>query len=392
MLAAWFLATALSGTLELSDRCEMRLRDPGDVTGTPSLDLETEPRGLLAFASRRARFAVSYSPRLTLWNTNVDPSPTLLQVGTAHVDFRNRLVEWRLDERASYGGLNLTSTSLVPSADGTPNKLDIVPVSRVIRYGSSTSVLGARVAKRRWASDLSVGYQLSGSADSSDRSVLPLQYGPFAEAKFDFAMTRRAHALTTIDGSNTEFSSGSAALIVEGTEGWRYAASRTTTLRLDLGAAETRTRSTAATSYSFVADPVAAAVWEQRYLYARDRVTSELSLRVSPVVNAVLGSADERAQATLRAGWTRERWQVDASLSAQQTVQTSDPNAVRLLAGELRGSHPVSRSLAVDAGVRALAQRLNVPVAPGSNDSNPTSFAQAIVFVGLEMKAAPMRL
>src|SRR5690348_6729750 len=101
MLAAWFLATAMSGTLELSDRCEMRLRDPGDVTGTPSLDLETEPRGKLALASRRARFVVSYAPRLTLWNANVDPSPTLLQVGTAHADFRNRFVTWRLDERAS---------------------------------------------------------------------------------------------------------------------------------------------------------------------------------------------------------------------------------------------------------------------------------------------------
>ena len=392
MIAAVVLATAMSGTLDLSDRCEMRLRDPGDVTGTPSLDLETSPRGSFELASRRASFGVSYAPRLTLWNANVDPSPTLLQVGAAHVDFRNRFVTWRVDERASYGGLNLTSTSLTPSSDGTPNKFDVVPVSRVIQYASSTSSLSARAAKRRWASDFSVGYQLSGSAEASDRSVLPLQYGPFADAKFDFAASRRSHLLTTIEGSNTEFSSGSGALIVLGTEGWRYAWSRMTSVRFDVGAAETRTRSSASSGYSHATDPAGAVTWEQRYPVAPERVTSELSLRVAPVVNAVLGSEDERAQATLRAKWARQRWEIDASLSAQQTVNGDDPNGVRLFAGELHGSHAVSRSLALDAGVRAFAQRLNVPTAPGSTDFTQTSFVQGIVFVGMEMSAAPMRL
>ena len=116
MLTGLWLAAAMSGVLDLSDR----MRDPGDVPSTVAMDLETAGDARLTLASRRGRVSISYLPRLTLWDMNVDLSPpVLLQGGDVYAEWHNRFEQWWVDQNASYGGTNLSALSYATTPTGT---------------------------------------------------------------------------------------------------------------------------------------------------------------------------------------------------------------------------------------------------------------------------------
>ncbi len=403
MLTGLWLAAAISSVLDVSDRTEFRLRDPGDIPGTVAMDLETAGNARLTLSSRRGRLIISYLPRLTLWDMNVEPSPpVLMQGGGVRAEWHNRFAQWWVDQQASYGGTNLTALSYATTASGQPPRVDALPVSRVIEYASSSSTLGTRVTLRKWAFEWMVGYQLSGGAGVEDQAVLPLQHGPLAEGKIDFAATRRSHFVTTLNGEEASFSSGAEDTLVEGQESWRYAIQRSTTLELAAGAAEVRVRPIEISRYAHVTYPVAEIAVEQAHASAvSDRWVARFNVRVAPVINRLFGTVDERIEATARATWGLRRTVVNVFATAQQTVEANDASAVQLIYGEVSASYPTSASgtistyaggpVAFDLGVRCMAQRLNAPVAPGSTDFAQASFVQGIMFVGLSFRAPPAR-
>ena len=399
MLTGLWLAASLSGVIDLSDRTELRLRDPGDVANTAAIDLETAPDAKLTLSSRRARFTVSYIPRLTLWDMNVDlEAPVLLESGSARAEWHNRFEQWWIDQQASYGGTNLTAlsyaTTATPSGTTTP-RVDAVPVSRVIEYESSQTTIGTRVALRKWTFEWDLGYEVSGGAGVEDEAVLPKQYGPLAGGKADFAATRRSHFITAVTGEESTFSTGAQSTLVEGQESWRYSLRRSTTLELAAGAAEARVRPIEVFPYTHLTYPVAEVALEQAYASAlQDRWVARFNVRVEPVINRLFGTVDERAEAALRGTWTRRRTQVNADITAQETVESHDQNGVELIYGEASVSMPTSASgtVAFDVGTRCTAQRLNTPIAPGSSEFTQASFVQGILFVGVTFRARPMRL
>ena len=399
MLAPLWLAASLSGVLDLSDRTEFRLRDPGDIADTAAIDLETAPEGKLTLSSRRARLTLSYIPRLTLWDMNVDlEAPVLLQSGSVRAEWHNRFEQWWVDEEASYGGTNLTALSYASAntgGAGTTPRVDAVPVSRVIEYESSQTTLGTRVQMRKWTFEWDLGYELSGGAGVEDQTVLPLQFGPLAGGKLDYAATRRSHFITAATGEEATFSTGAESTLLEGQESWRYGLRRSTTLELAAGAAEARVRAVEVSPYAHVAYPVAEAAVEQSYASAlQDRWVARFELRLAPEINRLFGTIDERAEATLRGTWTRRRTQVNAYLTAQETVEAPDQSGVELIYGEASVAMPTNASgtVAFDVGTRCTAQRLNMPLAPGSTQFTQASFVQGILFVGVTFRARPMRL
>ena len=399
MLTGLWLAASLSGVLDLSDRTEFRVRDPGDVTNTIALDLETAPDAKFTVSSRRARFTVSYVPRLTLWDMNVDlEAPVLLQGGSARAEWHNRFEQWWIDEEAAYGGTNLTALSYGTTNAGTggnPPRVDAVPVSRVIEYESSQTTLGTRVQMRKWTFEWDLGYELSGGAGVEDQAVLPRQFGPLAGAKLEYAATRRSHFITAATGEESSFSTGAQSTLVEGEERWHYALRRSTMLELAAGAAEARVRPVEQFPYTHLTYPVAEAAIGQSYASAlQDRWVARLGVRVEPVINRLFGTVDERAEATLRGTWTRRRTQVNADLTAQETVESPDQNGVELIYGEASVAMPTNASgtVAFDIGTRCTAQRLNTPLAPGSSQFTQASFVQGILFIGVTFRARPMRL
>ncbi len=392
MCAPIFLAAAFSGTLAISDRTEFRVRDPGDDPSQASLDLESLVRARLALQWEHESLTLEYDPRFVLWDLNLPTAiqGTVLNAGGVRAEWWHKLVRLSLDESASYGGMNLASLTMVPGLGATP-QINVVPVSRVIEYVASMTSFQARVELRRWTLQSMVGFQLSGGVNEIDREYLPFQYGPTAEIRADYLATPRSHFITVLVGSESIFSSGPEAGVAGLEERWHYELSHTTRTRLALGAAVTRSREGVDLPYDTEAYPVGEASIENRRALGDhdDRFVFNAMLRISPMVNPLLGLVDERLQGTIGAGWTHRRLSLNAFVGAQQTVPPDAANAVRLFIGDLTGSWAPYPSLAFDAGLRVLAQTAIVPTA--NAPPAEVTFLQAIVFVGVTLRAPTVR-
>jgi hypothetical protein len=104
---------------------------------------------------------------------------------------------------------------------------------------------------------------------------------------------------------------------------------------------------------------------------------------LGPVINPLIGLVDQRVQGTLAASHTHRRLATKLFLSASQSVPPNGVNATSLLAGELGVAYGATRAVALDAGFRGFWQR---------QEASGASFLQATAFVGVTLRAPPMRL
>ena len=384
----------IAASLAVSDRTEARLRDPGDYPAGPSVDLATVPEAHLLLAAPRVGTTLAYTPRLSLFDVNdVGARPTLLDAGSLRLTWRpDDQVTLTLDEDASYGGMNFAALSFAPGPDGLPPRVDAVPAPRTIWFDSTSTTLGSRVKLRRWEFHTALTYQLSGGADASARTVIPLQRGPQAEAGLAHDVSPVDQFVTTLSGAQASFSSGPEIELAEVDESWKHRFSPVAEMDFTLGGSEANVRPAPVAGSFRETNPVAEAIWEQRLLTADDRFTFRVGARLGPVVNRLLGIVDERVQGTLMSEWTHGRLVARAFGSAQQSVPTGGSNATELFAGELDLAYTASDAMTLDLGLRGLRQKANQPVATGATTSIlETDLAQGMVFVGVTFRARPVR-
>jgi hypothetical protein len=396
-MAAWFTAD-IAATLALSDRTEVRVRQPGDVPTEPSLDVSTLPEARLALALPQIRGVVRYDPRLTFWDVNqVGARPTWLDEGSAHLEWHaSETATLSLDQDASYGGTSFAGLVFNPVQEGTLPRVDVIPSSQILQFESSSTTLGTHVTVRRWDFRSDVGYQLSGGADDASRVLLPLQRGPVEDAVLTYATSHVDHVATTLSASETTFSSGPRIVLAEGDETWKHAWSAVTETDVTLGFSGSRDQSGPFASATHETNPVAEVDLEERVLSREDRVTFRAGARLAPVVNRLLGIVDERIQGTLVSTWIHGPFTVNALGGAQQSVPTDGPNATTLYTGELSLSYAAVADVVFDMGVRGLWQRAAQPLAPdtaaGTTDVVEASIGQGLVFVGVTFHAPAIRL
>ena len=393
MWAPIVLAAAFSGTFLLSDRTEFRLRDPGTDPTQASLDLETAVDARLALEWRRASLRLDYSPHFALWDMNISAiQPTMTNGGSLHAEWRPGLVHLSLDQSASYGGMNLASIALVTAPGATPTApplVNVVPVSRVLNYVSSATTLSARAELRRWTLGSTVSYQLSGGADADARAYLPLQSGPVGELRADYAASHVAHLITVASAQQNTFSFGPEATIAGGEERWHHEWSRYTQTQFSLGASAVRSRLGPTAPSESSGYPIAEATVEHRRGFGQERFIFRATARVSPMINPLLGTVDERLQGTLGMTWTHRKLVLAGALAAQQTLPPDATDAIQLFTAEAVATYEAYPSLSFDGGVRGMVQNAVQPVAGGP--STEATFLQAIVFVGVTIRAPVAR-
>jgi hypothetical protein len=413
MLPALLVAADLASSFTLADRSELRLRVPGTVgiTTVPlvaSADVETALDARLSQRSRRARYALGYAPRLTVWDLNApQPTPTFMHAGTLKVERWSRLTRMSLDEAASYGGINFAALAPTYGADGAQAPPDVIPASRVIQYVASSTTVASHLTFRRSTVDLSAGYQLSGGANAIARGLMPFQAGPLGEARTDYAISRQDHTGTTLSATEASFSpippvftgatgaadtagsvevpgltGGPESLLVELDQQWLHRWSRVTETRFTLGVAESRARAGADAPDVFATHPVAEGVLEQRRRIAEGLLDVRLDLRVGPVVNRLLGNIDERFQGTLAATHTRGRLATAVSFGVLQSLPPSGVDAIQLFTADAHQSYRTSETVSVDLGVRGLWQ---------SQEATQAAYSQGTAFVGLSFRAPEAR-
>jgi len=393
MWAPIVLAAAFSGTFLLSDRTEFRLRDPGTDPTQASLDLESTIDAEMAMDWRRESLRLSYEPRFTLWDMNVSMiQGTVFNSGSLHAEWRPGLAHLSLDQTAGYGGMNLASVALVSAPGATPTApplINVVPVSRVLNYAASSTTLSARADLRRWTLGSTVTFQLSGGADAEAQTYLPFQYGPVGEIRADYAASHVAHLITVASAQNNAFSFGPETTLAGGEERWHHDWSRYTQTQFSLGASAGRVRAGPAAPSEDSAYPVAEATVEHRRGFGQERFRLLATARVSPMVNPLLGTIDERLQGTLGVTWTHRKLALAGLLAAQQTLPPDASDAIQLFTAEARATYEAYPSLSFDGGVRGMVQNAMQPMA-GSPPIEAT-FLQAIVFVGVTIRAPVAR-
>jgi len=396
MLAALPFAGDVAATIALSDRTETRLRQPGDASTGPSLDVETAPEARMTLALPRIGCALAYAPRLTFWDFNdVGVQPTWFHAGSLHLDWRNNETSLSVDQTASYGAMSFAGLALAPGPEGTPPRVDVIPTSQIIHVSSSSTTLGARTVIRRWELRSAVGYQLSGGATDVARTIIPQQRGPLADAALTYATSPVDHVATTVSAMKTTFSSGPEIALFEADEGYKHRWSAVTETNLVFGFSQARVQASPLLGATEETHPVAEATVDHGASTGVDRVTFHVGARVGPVVNRLLGVVDERVQGTLLSKWTRGPFVVSAFGSAQRSVPYEGPNATSLLTGELGLSYTAVEAVVFDAGVRGVWQRANQPQAststPGATDVVEASIAEGTVFFGVTFRAPTIR-
>jgi hypothetical protein len=397
MLAALPLAADVAATIALSDRTETRLRQPGDASTGPSLDVATAPEARMTLVLPRIGCALTYAPRLSFWDVNdVGLQPTWFHAGSVHLDWRTNETSLSLDQAASYGAMSFAGLTVAPGPEGTPPRVDVIPPSQIIHVESSSTTVGSRTVIRRWELRSAVGYQLSGGATDVARTILPLQRGPLADAALTYATSPVDHVATTVSGTKATFSSGPEIALVEADEGYKHRWSAVTETNLTFGVSQARVQASPLIGVTGETHPVAEATLDHGISTGVDRVTLHVGARLGPVVNRLLGVVDERVQGTVLSKWTHGPFVVNAFGSAQRSVPYEGPNATALLTGELGLSYTAVAAVVFDVGVRGVWQRANQALTststPGGTDVVEASIAQGTVFVGVTFRAPIIRL
>jgi hypothetical protein len=381
MLAALLLVADLAGALAVSDRTELRVRAPGTSTAA-SLDAETALAAEVTLAARRWEASLAYTPRFTLWDLGDSAfEPTALQGGRARVAWIGSRARLSLEQTGSYGGVSFASSSFVPDTEGQLPRVEPVPTAPIVQMVSSTTTLASRISLRRWTVDSSVGYQLAGGADAAARALLPLQYGPFAEATADYAAWRREHLVTKISASETTFSSGPESVLMEADEGWRHLWSRIVETRLAIGIAEAKARASSFAAAGLTTYPVVEAAFERRAT-AGGSVGVAVDGRLGPAVNRIDGLVEQRIQGTIVASHHHRRFATRVFASAAQSLPPGGPSATSLFAGELGVAYDATSVVAFDVGARTIWERIAPAGAP---------FLQNTVFAGVSLHAPRVR-
>jgi hypothetical protein len=227
-------------TIQLTDRLDVRARStntqtpqvnvPGQQTTAPiAMDLANQAAVILHATNRSWTFALVYSPVVTLQDVETGigtqplNTPQLLQTASGLAAWQRRSTRLSLTQSLSYGTFNsqYLFQAGTPSATSSPGQVpplmpnappaaatttQLAPPPQNVKFGStSTSVGLAEGIGRRASASIGGGYTAAGGLDESSRLILPLGYGPRADASFTYGVSRSVSATTHAHAELTDF-------------------------------------------------------------------------------------------------------------------------------------------------------------------------------------------
>lgn len=381
MLSVLVLVMDLSGALGASVRSEARLQSPGTDGSDLAFELETAPLLELTLASRRSSMYLSYTPRLTLLDTSREAGhPYLLQELAGRFGFRSRNAGITLEGRGAYGDSNVARAAARPVAiDGMVDQpLELVPTSGVWPVVSSSTSMAADLSHRRWTFRSSLGYELGGGADREAREVLPYRYGPNAAVGLEYALRRSTRAVTLASASRVAFSSGAESELITLEQGFRHRWSSVSEAQVSVGVTRSDARPEDRVATRSELHPSGEVVWTRQTQGLHGQTSLRFGVRLSPVVNRLLGVVDERVEGSFAFRRDRGSFATTLLLGASQSVPMGSPTSTRLFAGELAQAYDVSKAFTVGAGLRSSWQR---------QEAAAEGFLQAGLFVSVTLRA-----
>jgi hypothetical protein len=424
MLHALPLSAAADAVFTLSDRTEARARAPDPITNALALDLDTLIDARAVWTEPRATYTLAELPRFTALDYNGPAAQAaVLDSVLALAEWRWRQAALRVAEAASYGQESFESLSALPNpgtpqpatnSSGSPAPLPaatlVPPTSKSVLYASSVTTLGSTLKLRPWTVLTTVGYELSGGANSAARDVLPFQKGPFATATADYKVGTHDHLITAASGTEASFSTGGEVTAVSGSEAsfstgtedavlqieeqWRRQWAPLTETTLGAGAYATRTRAALGAADTYSSGPAALAAVDQRLVRRGSHWQFRAEARLAPIINLLNGLADEQIQGTIIGSWTRRRSSLRALVSAGESVHQGTAISSKEVSAEFDAAYKASAWLTFDAGVRALYQEQDELVVPAGGQGavvQQGALGQGLVFFAVTVRAVKAR-
>lgn len=355
-LSAILVATALRGTLDLSNRAQLSTRAGGTLAG-PALDADTSPEVKLGVRSKRWQLTLDYAPRFTGSLAGADTQSYVLQQGRIGARFQDRRASLSLSQDSGYGRLSLLTLGAypgaTPGAPATTPQLAALPSTAIVDYAwSRTGIVARLVASRRWALSFTGDLALSGGVGAASRASLPFQTTLRAGIGSEYAASRQDRVTATLGASSARFSSGPEDTLVEGKVSWRRDLDRATAATLAGGIGWSASRTDTAPSARATASPILEAG-----LSYRPRASSldfGLTLRLGPVIDAFRGTVDPRVEGSGIVTWTPTREvAIQGQLGVARTLPSGEGIPVSFGSGGLMISYRVSEMVQIDGGARS---------------------------------------
>jgi hypothetical protein len=383
------LAADYAGTIQVSDRAEVRVRvtqtqtAPGAPAQPPQSGFDADDQAVVVVSAdnREWRFSAAYSPQLTLQNVQegISPQnePLLLQSATGVAAWHARETRLSLSEAVTYGhfnsaylfqagatsatgspGMIATPTTPVGGAS-TPAQTQLAPQPTNVYYGSTATTLSlSQTLDRHSLVFVDAGYSAGGGLDPNSRLVDPLAYGPHGDASFSYALSRSLRTVTGAHAEVTAFTasqcfstSGQATAelcrpedqIVTVSQGLRDSLSPLTSLSVDAGAAYTRFRTDTGAPFQVTVYPVASAALTEQ-LGPLGHQTLMLAVTAAPLADLRTGHIDYAVQGSVTL-IDRLNPTVTVSVDAAggQTFPPDDPLAASIVRSDVEARFRADR-------------------------------------------------
>ncbi len=350
-------------------RQEVRARTVDGQKDALSIDEETAPSGTLQVRTRTVRAWITYLPRLTVRDLNIDPSFLALHNVTVGVMKTFPRAVLTLTQDVSYGTQNFTGAPIPTSTLTTLPQLSTLPPAQTLgTMAIQTSLSGSYVLTRRLRLGTFLGYSSAGGATDEAVALLPRIYGPSASAETDYAISRRQGLLTRAAFQRIHSSLGSESTIVTLAGGWRYAVGRRTSASLSAGVgfATTRERPQAEEKSAFLPTVSASITHKATPSRTSARYTAMASL--TPAFDRLTGNVDQRVDGSLTGSWPlAPRTTLDLIGGAGRTLGTLGNPPITVILGSASVGYFPERWVRFDAGVRGSNQVIGGATTPGTS-------------------------
>jgi hypothetical protein len=395
-----------AGTIDLSDRTEVRGRSSQGVLPNPALDVANTATGQVNLTDRLWTFNLGYSA--SLLEADVAPAPAfmVMQFGNLGATWADRTVKLSIAEYGTYGLLNSATNgplaTLQPTAMQTqaptapPQGVQLLAAPAIIRFGASRTVLTAtdRLGRRETFSAI-VEYAMQGGLDPSSQAVLPFTQGPRFTADLAEALSGRHTLDVRLSLQHAETSAAPCSALIppnliaqlslpcapvtsieRGEATWGYRLSRQTDVSAGAGVAAVQVRlQDAQPGVDGALFPVGSASIVHVEPIGRMATTFRIDLAVGPFLNYLTGTVDERAQGTGSVLVPTHDVTYSGSFGATQSLTSTFVEPLTSLQIALGAEYAASRLVGLGGGFRYAWQQ----------EQTVGTFSVATIYVALTL-------
>ena len=365
LTGCWLTVSAAAVDYEAHLRAHTRARTATGAERTQASvaqDVELQPTLRVHAQEQNLEGWLAYAPRLTLRQAFGDSRTQLLHAGRLQGEWRvRRGLRLTAEEYATYGTVDLFTQLLetpVPGTGGQTPPADVplepVPLGAV-HFASSLTTLGWETTSiaprlRVWGT---LGYSVGGGLDGEARTSVPLQYGPRLRVDARYNLTRLDGLTTTATATDSSFSTGARATVVQLDETWAHRFSRATEGELGLGLAMAWARAEEDAEARGGVLPGARASLAHRFVSREHPLEARLTTRVAPFIDRLTGGVYPRAEATLLLTWTAAPgvW-VYGQGGAARALGGGEQGGDTLAQGTLGARWELTRGVNLEADVR----------------------------------------